>query len=88
MSESSESNRNMSNDQEEGIAILPIPAEHTQALIDFVERLDGSDDDVSGHMIPLGNAGRREYTMTKCYSTISSVLISDWTCGDSDINQS
>ena len=86
MSGTKEPIQEMSGGQEE-VAILPIPAEHAPAVIEFVENLEHGDHDVRGHMIPVGGAVHREYTMTKCRSTTSSVLISDWTCGDSDTNE-
>jgi hypothetical protein len=75
------------NPEEGGLAVIRIPTDKTQAVIDFIADMDGDQDDVSGHMMALGGTAARQYTMTRCSSQSSGLFQIDWNCGDNDINE-
>lgn len=76
------------NAEGEGFAVVPIPADRAEAVMRFVEELERSSDDVSGHAMFLGSFGLKQTTMKDCSSRTTAVGITDWTCKYSDSVQS
>ena len=78
-------------EEESGLTIVTVPAEHAQAVIDFVAGLESEDSEVSGHMISGGAFGglggalsARMSTSTGCQQTVTGKLGYDMTCYDTD----
>jgi hypothetical protein len=78
------------NDAEEtgGLTVIAIPADKTQAVIDFVASLTTEETDVTGYMlstgmgISAGSLANRVRTSAGCYFTGLAPV--DFTCSSSD----
>jgi len=78
-------------EEESGLTVVTVPAEHAQAVIDFVAGLDIEDSEVSGHMISGGTAvfgggvlAAKMTTSTGCTQSVTGKLGYDMTCYDTD----
>ncbi len=78
-------------EEESGLTVVTVPAEHAQAVIDFVAGLENEETDVSGHMISGGMAGgfggalsAKMTTSTGCSQSVTGKLGYDMTCYDTD----
>ena len=75
----------------EGRAIVAVPVDKTQAVLEFIESLEHDDTDVSGYMISRGivggfSAGRlaaTQETESACHTTKIGPE-TDWQCSDTD----
>ena len=76
--------------EESGLTVVTVPAEHAQAVIDFVAGLETEETDVSGHMISRGAVGgmgalsAKMTTSTGCSQSVTGKLGYDMTCYDTD----
>jgi len=75
-----------------GLTVIAIPANQTQAVIDFVATLETTETDVTGHMLSRGMIGgigggalgAKMSTSTGCQSSVTGKLGNDLTCYDTD----
>ncbi|HEX3723288.1 MAG TPA: hypothetical protein VHV31_10880 [Nitrolancea sp.] len=71
------------------LTVIQIPADKVQQVIEFVEGLDTSESDVTGHMISLGGGfggglGAKMSTSTNCLSIQTGKQGMDLECLDTD----
>ena len=79
--------------EESGLTIVAVSAEHTQAVLDFLATLDRDETDVSGYMSSGGliaaAGGKMKRlsvysTDTGCLPVVTGILSPDFTCSDTD----
>jgi hypothetical protein len=75
---------------ESRFAVVAVPSDQAQAVIDFLDTLESDTADVSGHMISsavMGGAlGAKGRTLTYCGVTGGGITDQDWNCSDTDTN--
>jgi len=77
--------------RDEGTAIVEIPADKTEAVLQYIASLDRDDTDVSGYMIPVGSfrgsgpgsLSATQPTESSCHTT-SVGPVTDFRCTDTD----
>ena len=75
-----------------GLTVVAVPAEHAQAVIDFVAGLETEATDVTGHMLSRGTIGgissgtlaAKGRTLSGCWQTGGTFDGTDWSCSDTD----